>query len=601
MDTQQIRRSQFVLTYGPGAILEGKRGPRMILILDNGLGNNFNIDTLLKYEIKDIRSAMAIGSFNEMVDDSNSHERKIFMLPSNDSIRGSGERLVYKTKKFPEWNICYNDHANHGNILYPGSTCPECKDYRNSSAVRFVAACDQGHLDDIDWDYAVHKHRKCVPGYYYWDPKGILLADIKIQCPKCGIKTDMGKIYYISFGCSGRFPENVNLNEQKCDSHMKVMQRQSLSLHMPVIYTLLTIPEFDEPIFNSLQNTVIQSALGGLEKQYRNDSQQENTEAFIEGLKDHTKYAKIDTDVLETIEKYIVEHSIESLYKKMEQISSQRAGKHFTDFINEEFESLLVGPRKSENFEMSDGIKINSITSNGDIPDITVYPVNKIRTVTFQRGYIRMPPDNLHESNQKIVDISREESGISWYPGYEGIGDGIFIKFDRDELLNIKTKHKYTYDGWINNRYEEKVTEYGRNNDCVNNPLFVYMHTLSHSIITTLSLFSGYSSASLKERIYIDTDKLLGGILIYTSTPGEDGSMGGLSSIAGNTTIFGSLLAKALERINVCSNDPLCNGLTKTKENFNGAACYSCLFVSETSCEHGNKYLDRHMVMGDDD
>lgn len=600
MATQQVRRSQFVLTYGPGAILEGKNEPRIILTLDHGLGSHFNEDILLKYEIKDIRSAMAIGSFNENSGDHTDHDRKIFMLPSNDSLRRSGERLVYKTKKFPEWNICYSDHANQDRILYRGSTCPECKNNRNSSAVRFVAACDQGHLDDIQWNYAVHKDGKCNPDYYYWHPDGVLLADIKIQCPKCGIRTDMGKIYYISFRCTGRFPENENVRPQKCNSHMKVMQRQSLSLHMPVIYTLLTIPEFDEPVFISLQNTIIQSALGGLEKQYRNDSQQENTEAFIEGLKDHTKYAKIDTAVLDGIEKYIGEHSIESLYKKMEQISSQRAGKQFTDFINEEFESLLVGSRKSENFEMSDGIKINSIPSNRDIPEITVYPVNKIRTVTFQRGYIRMPPDNLHEGTQKIVDISREDHGISWYPGYEGLGDGIFIKFDRDELLNIKTKHKHTYDWWINNRYEEKVTEYGRNNDCVNNPLFVYMHTLSHSIITTLSLFSGYSSASLKERIYIDSDKLLGGILIYTSSPGEDGSMGGLSSIAGNSA-FGTLLAKALKRIKVCSNDPLCNVLAKTKENFNGAACYSCLFVSETSCEHGNKYLDRHMVIEDDE
>src|SRR5947209_1050402 len=41
--TQQVRLSQFVITYGPGAILEGQNGPRVIPRPDIGLfsGSNF--------------------------------------------------------------------------------------------------------------------------------------------------------------------------------------------------------------------------------------------------------------------------------------------------------------------------------------------------------------------------------------------------------------------------------------------------------------------------------------------------------------------------------------------------------------------------------
>ena len=57
---------------------------------------------------------------------------------------------------------------------------------------------------------------------------------------------------------------------------------------------------------------------------------------------------------------------------------------------------------------------------------------------------------------------------------------------------------------------------------------------ISHALIRTLSLISGYSSASLRERVYTDRAMNHGGILIYTSSAGEDGGMGGLVETAQN-------------------------------------------------------------------
>lgn len=132
--------------------------------------------------------------------------------------------------------------------------------------------------------------------------------------------------------------------------------------------------------------------------------------------------------------------------------------------------------------------------------------------------------------------------------------------------------------------------------DIPQQPLFVWLHTLSHAIVRRLALYSGYSSASLRERVYIDRNASNGGILIYTTSPGEDGSLGGLIGMVGN---FNEVLKRALEDIHLCSNDPLCFEVRKDSERVNGAACYSCLFTSETSCEHRNMWLDRHMITGD--
>jgi len=32
-------------------------------------------------------------------------------------------------------------------------------------------------------------------------------------------------------------------------------------------------------------------------------------------------------------------------------------------------------------------------------------------------------------------------------------------------------------------------------------------------------------------------------------------------------------------------------------QSLHGAACHACSFVSETSCERGNRYLDRTLVV----
>jgi hypothetical protein len=79
--------------------------------------------------------------------------------------------------------------------------------------------------------------------------------------------------------------------------------------------------------------------------------------------------------------------------------------------------------------------------------------------------------------------------------------------------------------------------------------------------MSEIALECGYPASSLKERIYAFTDPLVGvedarlGVLIYTSTPGAQGTLGGLVSAAPR---FSRILARALERQRVCSNDPVC-------------------------------------------
>ena len=126
--------------------------------------------------------------------------------------------------------------------------------------------------------------------------------------------------------------------------------------------------------------------------------------------------------------------------------------------------------------------------------------------------------------------------------------------------------------------------------DEIQNPLFVWWHTLSHAIINSLANSCGYNSSSLRERVYINSEGL-GGILIYNTSPGDDSCMGGLVESAKS---FANILNNAINSLLDCSNDPLCSSIKYEKGSVNGAACHNCLLISETSCEHQNTLLDRH-------
>jgi hypothetical protein len=113
-----------------------------------------------------------------------------------------------------------------------------------------------------------------------------------------------------------------------------------------------------------------------------------------------------------------------------------------------------------------------------------------------------------------------------------------------------------------------------------------------------LALECGYPLSSLKERIYssgpAQPDRF--GILIYTSTAGGQGTLGGLSKMAHQAV---ELLVRAMNRIALCSNDPICAEHSHGNEDYplQGAACHACLLIPETSCEARNTRLDRGLLI----
>jgi hypothetical protein len=213
-----------------------------------------------------------------------------------------------------------------------------------------------------------------------------------------------------------------------------------------------------------------------------------------------------------------------------------------------------------------------------------------------QTGYRRLDLLN------NVVDCAYREEQRAWYPGIELFGEGIFLDIvsDRDDAPHPLHLTGPAQADWL--AALRNPSSFGQNThpDEVDwlNPVFVWWHTLSHRLINALSIDSGYSSAAVRERIFLSSDsqtnQTYGGALLYTIQPGGDGTLGGLVALVPE---FERVFRAALRNLHACSNDPLCDEEHFSSGKYNGAACYACLLVSETSCEHRNMRLDRHVLL----
>ena len=125
---------------------------------------------------------------------------------------------------------------------------------------------------------------------------------------------------------------------------------------------------------------------------------------------------------------------------------------------------------------------------------------------------------------------------------------------------------------------------------------YILLHSLSHLLLTAVSLECGYAAASIRERLYVREGAY--GLLLYTGTPDAEGTLGGLVEVGRRMERH---LETAIELGRLCSNDPVCAQHRPDQphegRHLHGAACHGCLLIAEPSCERRNELLDRAFVV----
>ena len=203
----------------------------------------------------------------------------------------------------------------------------------------------------------------------------------------------------------------------------------------------------------------------------------------------------------------------------------------------------------------------------------------------FSQAKVKPAPLTMPGGNQK------------WLPAAEVRGEGIFIQLDEAAVQAWETSTAVV----------ERTTKLMAAFDVDGGgpfpgARFYMLHSLSHLLMTAISLECGYAASALKERIYClppgDPEPPMAAILISTGTTGSEGTLGGLVEEGRRIRRH---LREAWDMGRLCSNDPVCAQHDPSGESSDrrteGAACHGCLYVAECSCERFNRYLDRALVV----
>ena len=155
--------------------------------------------------------------------------------------------------------------------------------------------------------------------------------------------------------------------------------------------------------------------------------------------------------------------------------------------------------------------------------------VVRLREVRALKGFTRINPPG-DEDSPDIAAISVGEPG--WLPAVEVRGEGIFLAFNQETLRRweiqdlVEDRARKVHGAWCiewRNRYGEgdpawRITA-----------RYLLAHTFAHALMRQLTLECGYSTAALRERLYVsDREEGMTGLLIYTATSDSDGTLGGL-------------------------------------------------------------------------
>lgn len=467
---------------------------------------------------------------------------------------------------------------------YSHPNCDKARKPPPAVPARFVAACTNGHLDDFPWVLFAHDGvATCANPILQVNDigPGGRATDLLVKCLSCGAKGTLRKAFGpaalgIMPQCRGRHP-HLGLATEPCGEQLRTMVLGASNLWFNSSISVLSLP-------------VGGGSLGQLVY--------DHWAALVKmPVKEVLIYA-LTSD--RTLQAAFAGSDADEIWDAVE---AHRAGAEPTpgaDVLGPEWAALTTGSHglTSPHFE-AEPIGAPPTFSSA-LAGVTL--AHRLRVVTALCGFSRISagePDDGRETARL-----ESKGAPSWVPVVENRGEGIFLRFDE---AAVQAWEATAFDNpvFVAMRRAHRDWRQARGLDPSDGwpgERFVLLHSLSHALINELAIECGYSSASISERIYSrslgEGPEPMAGILLYTSAPDAEGTLGGLVNL-GQASELGPILRRALDRSGLCSSDPLCadHEPDSATSALHGAACHACLLVSETSCERGNRYLDRSTLV----
>lgn len=630
----KVRKSQFIRTYGPGSIFSAGNTSGVVMDLSRA---SILVD-LDDYRIDDDTLSSTVRNVLQGLtrEEWRSENIRVFELP------GYGEDgepvFIPRAAYFPGWHLCTNDHDGRGSVLYyyTRNGCPECGN-RTPNPVRFIMVCPYGHLDDVQWSEAVHGSRECRDAHFFWITRG---SDIEIRCSRCNRYTTLNRIRQDAeegrLSCTGRFPETGEREE--CPSNDRagespgrentmrplILLRNASSVWIGETLTVLAAwPRITEEhrFFLTYQGVRVNALRIFREKcnSDRNTFAEYLKNSFSEFREKLFEYLDRDTEIRASREfSDLFGDNPEEIHEKLAEVvkdisEAQERGtaeiRSFQEVLEREFESLMRGMKEGIPPRILRGSRVHvEIPARIGTPYGRLFfqSVDRLTVYQILLGYRRV-----HPVRGRFIHTGWNRGRSVWFPAVVLGGEGVFITFREEGEFRLSggqntqrwlELYEQVAGGGHEDLYRDVLFRSGREMPVELHPAFVFLHTLSHLLIRSLGALAGYSSTAIRERVYVFPDRddplrARGGILLYSASEDEDGALGGLTSFCRNKGAVKKVMKAVHRQVSECSNDPVCAEHRTGRGKFCGASCHACTTASETSCEHRNMWLDRHVVL----
>lgn len=588
------RRSQAIFAYGTGAIVDFAGGSFMPLGLQH---MEWQWGGLPREERQSLRIHEA--RLQKLL---NVREFLALPVPGDGQLNEYGNRVERSwgvpAIRFPRWLECPRCHRL-GRVGDPFEVQPDesvrctmCSE--EVTPVRFIVACRSGHIDDFPWIDWAHRTTgtACASPVLYLRSGGrsTALADLYVECT-CGARESLGGIFrrgaFGSRRCDGSRPWLLH-NDRNCGRELETLQRGGSNVCFPVTASMLSIPPASESIAVVLEsqwswlagmpdNALLPALQGYLER----ENLSIDAELAAEWVR---RRRNLETDPQLVDERGARAQEFEAL---CERVAAVPAGDVMPEFENEPF----AAPP-----ELQDWIDLISA-------------VRRLREVRALCGFSRIQPYPVNVEDIDEAIRARRIAPLSatrkdWRPAVEIRGEGIFFRLREERLAQWAAQESIRQRAeLLDEILARHCSSFSIPKSYVITPRHLLVHSLAHILLRRLSLDCGYSSASLRERLYIsegeEGNPPMAGLLIYTASPDSDGSLGGLVNLAEPRRVV-DLVRSAVADAFWCGNDPVCIETDPRThgERLTGACCHNCLLVPETACERFNHELDRGMLIG---
>jgi hypothetical protein len=586
-----LRPSQLIYTFGVGALLDLPNTSALILGLDDW-------DTRTCSEIDEDR---LLGAIQRRL---GPQVKKLYLpplAPDGDRRDPTAPAIGVPVAAFPRWLRCplcdtlatidsgifklVQDRWRPDRTRFVHESCAKAN-APTALPVRFLLACREGHLTDFPWVDYVHENRfPCKPARLTLREYGAAgdASDIIAKCVECGVERRMADAFdrdQFKIQCVGHHPHLRRVDPNGCTEEARTILLGASNSWFPLVMSALTLPPASE---DKLQRLV-----------------EENWSALkdLPSL-DVARYVAAPSRM-----PALAEFSPEQIWSAIEDRRNEPTPGDIDDedLKVAEWERLTQHPLPMATKEFL-VTRVLAPSGFGQFFEDTVL-VERLREVRALLAFTRIESkgdfaDAAYVDDGRETPLSRESP--IWLPASEVRGEGLFLRLKEAALqewengsavLALEREFLESHKEWRRLR-RQKPLEAG-----FPGIRFVLLHSVAHALMRQIALECGYTSASVRERLYCRSAAQdhgpMAGILIYTAASDSEGTLGGLVQL-GQPITLGRQIQHALESMRICASDPLCAEHTPIGDgrSVHGACCHACLFAPETSCERGNRFLDR--------